>query len=146
MRRFLCLWFSHPLFDAQSMAVVTLLDADGKNALQTPDSSIAIGYTPAAPESSGTGWITATVCAGKKGQTPAAAVVRLRYSAGLWTKQKEVEADFKGGMVLDAGVLLGAQGQDAEGHAFVQIVRGTVEAAGDVQIDFVSPLMCRWPR
>ena len=38
----------------------------------------------------------------------------------------------------DTGVLLGAQGQDAEGHAFVQIVRGNAEATGDVQVDFVA--------
>ena len=68
--------------------------------------------------------------AGKKGQTPAAATVRLCYSEGPWTGKKEVDASFRGSMSLGTGVLLGAPGQDAEGHAFVQIVRDHAEAGG----------------
>ena len=136
--RNLCLWFSHPLFDAQSVADVTLLDSGGQTPLKTPVSHIASGYTSASPSHADVGWITMTVCAGSKGQTPPAATVRLRYSVGPWRQCAEIAADYRGSKTLANGVLLAAQGQDADGQTFVQIVCDRSAGADDTQLDFVA--------
>ncbi len=79
--RFLCLWFSQPAFDAQSVGKVTLLGATGQP-LETPTRDCATSVSPASAENWNIGWITASLCAGRMGQTPPAISVRLEYSAG----------------------------------------------------------------
>ena len=133
--RFLCLWFSHPLFDRQSVAEISLLDADGKKSLELPTREKAIGAIPAAPENANTGWITVTLCAGKKGQIPPKATVILRYSGGAWQFWTEIAPDFRGTRTLGDDVMLSDPGQNSDGNAFIQITRG---ASADEQFDFVA--------
>ncbi len=139
--RFLCLWFSHPLFDAQSVAEITLLDAEGKAPLKTPTGDRAIRRIPPAAPHPETGWITATVCAGSKGKIPPSATIVLRYSVGPWQYWADVAADFNGARALGAGVMINAPGQDADHCAFVQITRDSSTDKGDEQFDFVAVLL-----
>jgi hypothetical protein len=136
--RFLCLWFSHPLFDAQSVAEVTLLDADGKRPLETPTDNRAVGKIAASPENANTGWITATVCAGKMLQIPQLATMSLRYSVGAWQFWDDIAPDFHGTQALANGVMLSDPGQNSAGHAFVQIARDSSADTGVEQFDFVA--------
>ncbi|MBC8126655.1 MAG: protein kinase [Gloeobacteraceae cyanobacterium ES-bin-144] len=133
--RFLCLWFSHPLFDRQSVTEISLLDADGKNPLELSSGEQSTGAIPAAPENANTGWITATLCAGKKGRIPPKATVMLRYSGGAWQFCAEIAPDFRGTQFLADGVMLSDPGQKSDGNAFIQITRGG--SAGE-QFDFVA--------
>jgi len=136
--RFLCLWFSHPLFDAQSVAEIALLDADGKRPLKTPAGDFAVGRIPASPASGNTGWITATVCAGTKSHIPPFATVALRYSEGPWQFWNDIAPDFHGTQALASGVTLSDPGQNSDGHAFVQIARDKSADTGVEQFDFVA--------
>gem|GEM_PF-1902642 len=142
--RFLALWFSHPLFDKQSVAEVTLLDVEGKAHLETPVegrlAGRAIGHIPASIEHPETGWITATLCAGSIENSPSDATVSLRYSLGPWEFCREIAPDYRGGYSLGNGVMLGAMGQDAEKGAFVQFTRDSSLDAGSEQFDFVAIL------
>ena len=136
--RFLCLWFSHPLFDAQSIAQITLLDAESKNPLPVPTSDFASQMTPVTPKTGNTGWIVATLCAGKKGGIPPFATVSLRYSVGPWQFWDETAADYQGTKTLGNGVLLASPGQGADGHAFVETTRDRSVDPDNEQFDFVA--------
>lgn len=136
--RFLCLWFSHPLFNTESIANLTLLDADGKAPLKTPSGNMATQFTPATFEHPETGWLTATICAGSEGHIPPSATVSLRYSVGPWQIQDGIAADFRGTKALSTGVKLNAPGQDADGHAFILITRDKSVDPANEQFDFVA--------
>ncbi|MEI6656519.1 MAG: protein kinase, partial [Verrucomicrobiota bacterium] len=98
--RFLCLWFTHPLFDALSVAEISLLAADGKASLDIPSGELAIGRMPAWQGASNVGWITATLCAGTMNHIPPRATVILRYSVGAWQFWDDIAPDFCGTQAL----------------------------------------------
>jgi len=135
--RFLCLWFSHPALDAQSIVELTLMDEAGRP-LEAPIGGVTSSVAPAYDDSQNLGWITASVCAGREGKTPPRATVKLRYSAGPWRNGTDVPADFRGTITLSDGVLLVAPGQDSDGHAFVSLARDLSVDSGDEQFDFVA--------
>ena len=135
--RFLCLWISHPAFDAQSVAEIQLLDDAGKP-LDVPTNNFATGVSPPAPDSQNLGWITATLCAGRMGEIPPMASVHLNYSSGPWQIWVVVAADFHGSMALGNGVHLTDPGQGADGKAFVQFTRDRTQDPGIDQFDFVA--------
>lgn len=136
--RFLCLWISHPQFDAMSLIELKLLDSEEKEPLKTPTGNFAFRSIPASPENADMGWITATLCAGKKGAIPPRAAVVLRYSAGAWQFWNDIAPDFHGTQALANGVMMNGPGQDADGHAFIQITRDSSQDTGVEQFDFVA--------
>jgi hypothetical protein len=136
--RFVSLWISHPLFDAQSLVEIKLLDAGGKEPLKTPTGSFGFQPIPASPDNADTGWITATLCAGKKGAVPPKATVLLRYGVGPWRFLNEIASDFKGTMMLGNGVMLGTPGQDADGHAFIQVTHDSNPESVAEQFGFAA--------
>lgn len=135
--RFLCLWFSQPAFDAQSVMKVTLLNEVGQP-LETPTHDFATGVSPASAENWNLGWITASLCAGRIGQTPPKVTVRLEYSAGAWQFWDELPVNFHGSMALSNGVLVADPAQGADGKAFVQVTRDHAQDPGNEQFDFVA--------
>jgi serine/threonine protein kinase len=135
--RFLCLWFSQPAFDAQSVGKITLLN-EANQPLETPTHDFATGISPASPESWNLGWITASLCAGRMGQTPPKVTVRLEYSAGAWQFWDELPVNFHGSMALSNGVLVTDPAQGADGKAFVQVTRDHAQDPGNEQFDFVA--------
>ena len=136
--RFLCLWFSHPLFDTLSVAEISLLDADGKKSLDVPTGELAIGRMPAGQENSNVGWITATLCAGTMNHIAPRATVNLRYSEGAWQFWDDVAPNFQGTQALGNGVIHNGPGQNSDGHAFIQITRDRSSDTGVEQFDFVA--------
>lgn len=136
--RFLCLWFSHPLIDRQSVMNVRLFEKDGETPLRVPLNDIATGPLPASEQTDGSGWITATRCAGTMTDFPKEAVVSLRYSLGPWEYTKEIPADFNGTMALDNTAFTTSPGQNADGNSFIQITDSIDPDLKDEQIDFVA--------
>ena len=135
--RFLCLWFSQPALDAQSVAKITLLN-DASQPVETPTHDFATSVSQPSPENWNLGWITASVCAGRMGQTPAKVTVRLEYSAGPWRFVDELPVDFHGSMAVSNGALVTDPGQGADGKAFVQLTRDRTQDPGHEQFDFVA--------
>ena len=135
--RFLCLWFSHPALDAQSVVKVELLDDAGKP-FETPVSDTATSVSPPGPESGSLSWITASICAGRMGETPPRATVRLHYSASPWQFWDDIVGDFQGVMTLSEGVVTSGPAQGADGRAFIQFTRDHTLDAGDQEFDFVA--------
>ncbi len=136
--RFLCLWFSHPLFDRHSIANIRLFEKDGKTPLEIPTGNQATDSIASSPEHENTGWITATRCVGTKTDFPGEAVVKLRYSIGPWKSTVEIPADFNGTMALSGTAFTTSPGQNANGNAFIQITDSTHPELNDEQIDIVA--------
>ncbi len=138
-QRFICLWFSHPKFDAQSIVQITLLDDKGKP-LDVPSKEWGSGVSPPQGDTQNLGWITATLCAGRRGHTPDFATVQLRYSAGAWQFGDDLPVDFNGFRALGNGVQLTPPGQGTDGRAFVMLTHDSGKDAGVEQFDFVAIL------
>jgi hypothetical protein len=121
--RFLYFWFSHPALDNNSFQRVTLLDGGGQPL------PAAAGGSSASSQciSDSLGWIMRTLCPGYAGQIPPTINIRLEYSLGPWKTWSEIASDYKGGLALGNGVMLGTIGQNAAGHAFVSITRSDFE-------------------
>ena len=134
--RFLCVWVSHPAFDAQSVVELMLVDEAGRP-LKVPTGSEASSVFPSDAESQNLGWVTAAICAGKEDEIPPRASLKLRYSAGPWQQSGEVPV-VRGRIVLGNGVLLTDPGQDSAGRAFVAFTCDLSVDSGDEQIDFVA--------
>lgn len=136
--RYLCLWISHPDFDALSVAEVTLLDGHGQP-LNPPSANFGNLLTPKNDKLT-PGWITHVVPAGNEGDPSRIIQVRLEYSGGAWQSYDELEEGFLGGRTLDNGVLATNTGQGANGKAFVGLVRTRSLDTGITQYDFVASL------
>ncbi len=134
--RFLCLWFSHPGFDALSIANVALLD-DKDQPLKTPSDDFANMFTPKSDKHK-TGWLTHVICAAHEGDTDRFARVRLDYSQGAWKLFGEQAADFQGRKALSNGVHVTATGEGEDGQAFVELTRDSSLDTGITQFDFLA--------
>lgn len=134
--RFLCLWFSHPGFDALSFAKVTMLD-DKDEPLKTPSDDFANVFTPKGDKLK-TGWLTHVLCAGRAGDADRIAKLRLDYSQGAWKPHGDLAADFRGRMAVGNGVHVTAAGQGEDGQAFVELTRDSSLDTGITQFDFVA--------
>jgi serine/threonine-protein kinase len=134
---FLQLWFSHPLFDKQSLKDVTLLDEAGQ-----PLPLNAVGMmgsrTCSAADAHGhgenLGWLTYTVSPKTDSHT---VTVRLRYALGALQKTNEVVVKPNNSAVvgLEGGSQLGSVGQNVDGKAFVSIA---VNSAGTKDRNFAA--------
>ncbi|MGA2259206.1 MAG: hypothetical protein ABSG53_31420, partial [Thermoguttaceae bacterium] len=127
-RRFLCLWFSHPLFDWQGIDEVTLLDTAGKPIPLGEDGTI-ISRIRSAEEINGPdrlGWLTYTTSWDTDSPT---VTVRLRYTLGPLERTREVDVTPNNftEISLEGGSRLKHIGENSDGHAFVAIV---VDTAG----------------
>ena len=136
--RFLFLWFSHPGIDEDSFKRVTLFDAEGK---PLAPGTGAYTYDSKAPDDSNgnTGWIDYNLSPGYAGHIPASVTIRLEYSTGPWTREREIPSDYNGTMSLGGHVMLGLIGQNADGHAFISITRSDMEKP-DTQYSFIALL------
>jgi tetratricopeptide (TPR) repeat protein/predicted Ser/Thr protein kinase len=134
--RFLCLWFTHPGFDALSVASVTMLD-DKDQPLKTPSDDFANVFTPKGDKLK-TGWLTHVLCAGRVGDADRIAKLRLDYSQGAWKPHCDLAADFQGRMAVGNGVHVTAAGQGEDGQAFVELTRDSSLDTGITQFDFVA--------
>jgi serine/threonine protein kinase len=115
--RYLCMWFTHPLIDGQSVSKVTLVDAETNVTL--PFSNHAHVKHPIYDLPNGsTGWIAYTKSLGDHEGTLDRAVISLRYSIGGWREG----GDFLNGSVaLGDGAFISQPGQNQAGYASVQI-------------------------
>ncbi len=136
--RFLCLWFSHPLIDKQTMASVRLFQEDGKTPLDIPTGRFSMRHIPKSDETGGTGWITATVCAGTRTEFPDQAVVSLRYGLGKWDLVNEISANYRETKATGKWRMIYEPGQDSDGNAFIQITSEAPAETKDIQFDFVA--------
>jgi serine/threonine protein kinase len=134
--RFLCLWFSHPGFDALSVGNVTMLD-DKDQPLKTPSDDFATMFTPKSDKLK-TGWLTHVLCAGRVGDADRIAKVQLDHSKGAWKPHGDLTADFQGRMALSNGVHVTATGQGEDGQAFVELTRDSSLDTDITQFDFVT--------
>lgn len=134
--RFLCLWFSHPGFDALSVANITLLD-DKDQPLKTPSDDFATLFTPKSDKLK-TGWLTHVICAAHEGDADRFARVRIDYSQGAWKPYGEQTADFQERKALSNGVHITATGQGTDGQAFVELTRDRSLDTGVTQFDFLA--------
>jgi serine/threonine protein kinase len=134
--RFLCLWFSHPLFDQQSHAALTFLDHTGAP-LAPPLKALHWGNqtSPAAE-----GWIISTARLSPFDDVPPSLIARLDYSLGAWTYAQEfpVAAKTTHTTVLTDGTVVGSLGQNADGNAFIEISLNPKSANKSEQLDFVA--------
>jgi predicted Ser/Thr protein kinase len=133
-RRYLCLWFSHPLFDKKSIVNITLRDEAGAKL----SGSVGWNSRPAEPQYGNTGWIIASICANENGATPSKITVSLLYGVGDWEIEEPIKSDFKGFRALDGDSSTGMPLQNLEGRTFLQIHRN--EDREDIvnQFDFVA--------
>ena len=84
------------------------------------------------------GWITYTLSPGAMGHTPSTANIRLRFSAGPWNPESDIEPDFHGVMTLSYGGTLNGIGQTAAGKAFVAITESAHGGEMTGQLGFVA--------
>ena len=112
---FLYLWFSHPLFDRQSLNEVTLLDAKGVPIPPGADGMLASAERESDQIDGETGWLTHTLC---PGSIPPTVTVRLRYSLGPWEGERQFKIDEQGTIALGNGSQFNGIGQNAAGKAF----------------------------
>jgi len=117
--RLLTLWFSHPVFDSQSLNEVTLLDDSGQPIPQ-PFGSLG-AMAEAAAQNGNTPWLVHTLSAGAATNLPARVTVRLHYTLGPPAYPEPIAPDFRGAMSLPGGSMLNGLGQSADGKAFVSI-------------------------
>ncbi len=138
--RFLFFWYSHPLFDDDTIIQITLLDSDGKAPLKVPSGFSISRANPPTQKRPDTGWATATICAGRKGEIPPHATALLRYSAGPWTFLKNFAVSDAGFFFLKGNIML-TLGQDIDNHAFMQINGHPSSGKGDEQFRFIAILL-----
>jgi hypothetical protein len=119
---FLHIWFSHPLFDRQSLNEVTLLDGAGRE--------IALGAGGMLAGDAGQEtkdgdyrlvWLTDTLSPGDVDHFPPAVMVRLRYTIGPWENRQAFAPNKRGPIPLGNGSQFNGIGQDARGKAFFAI-------------------------
>ena len=135
--RFLSLWFSHPGFDALSLAEVRLIDPATGEPVENPHGA-ATGFARDPAHPSAAAWITVTQSPGTFGKLPARVEVRLRFSAGPWRAGEELPLTGRVRSSLSDGASVGSPGQDADNRAFVEIVRDTTQDTQAEQIDFLA--------
>jgi hypothetical protein len=129
--RFLHLWFSHPLFDQQSLNEVALFDNSGKP-VEPRDGML--GSRACGPDDGDRlGWLTHTLNPGFGRDTPPAITIRLRYTLGPWKDERQVGPDESGVMAVGEGSQLNGVGQNAEGKAFLALA---VNMEKDAAIQF----------
>ncbi len=126
---FLHLWFSHPLFEDQSLGEVTLLDGAGKP--RPPGASGMLAKSAEAAKDlvdrdDHLGWLTYTL---SPGSAPSIVTVRLRYTLGPWERPRLFAPDQNGIVALGNGSQFNGAGQDAEGKAFFAIAVDTKQDA-----------------
>jgi serine/threonine protein kinase len=126
---FLHLWFSHPLFEDQSLGEVTLLDGAGKP--RPPGASGMLAKSAEAAKDlvdrdDHLGWLTYTL---SPGSAPSIVTVRLRYTFGPWERPRLFAPDQNGIVALGNGSQFNGAGQDAEGKAFFAIAVDTKQDA-----------------
>jgi predicted Ser/Thr protein kinase len=129
--KFLHFWFSHPLFDRQSLVDVTLLDADATLFPAGAGGSAASSARAASEGPQKLGWVMATLCPGQQDPEPRVVTVRLRYAIGPLQNAQEAARDFTGGMSLTRNAQLNGIGQNARGEAFVAIAVDTKADAAE---------------
>jgi tRNA A-37 threonylcarbamoyl transferase component Bud32 len=117
--RILTLWFSHPAFDPQGWAEITLLDDSGQPIPQ-PFGSLGSVLSDWSQNANPT-WKVATLSAGAATNLPARVGVRLRYAIGPVENPKTLKPDFRGGMSFPGGSLLNGIGQNSYGQTFVSV-------------------------
>jgi serine/threonine protein kinase len=138
--RYLGLWFSHPLFDQQSHAKITLLDHTGAP-LPPPGKSLS-WQTQSVPPSTNRaeGWIILTSRLSHFDDTPKNLIARLDYSLGAWTYTKEIPVTphITHTEVLTDGTVIGSPGQNAAGKAFIETSFNPKSVSQVEQLDFVA--------
>lgn len=138
--RFLCLWFSHPLFDKQSHAKVTILDHTGAP-LPTPLKALhRRTQSMTADKNLSEGWIIPTLSLHNFGDSPKPVIVRLDYSLGPWTYTREmpVTPHATKTTVLTDGTIIGLPGQNTAGQAFIETSFNPKSVSQVEQLDFVA--------
>jgi len=125
---FLHFWFSHPLFESDSLVDLSLTTEAGNPTPGTMSASSSQRHN-------GIGWIMATRSPGLVGGLPKTIDVRLRYVIGPLkeVRECEVSAGNTTMMSLHGGSQLGGYGQTHEGRAFLSI---SVDRAGMTQQHF----------
>ena len=134
--RFLCLWFSHPGFDALSFANVTLLD-DKDQPLKTPSDDFATMFTPKSDKMK-TGWLTHVLCAASEGDADRFAKVQIDFSQGAWTFHDTFPLDAHQHTIMDHGVNATGIGQGEDGRAYAELTRHKGLDTGTTQFDFLA--------
>lgn len=138
--RYLGLWFSHPLFDKQSHAKITLLDHTG--APLPPASKSLSWQTQSIPPNTdrAEGWIILTSRLSHLDDTPRNIIASLDYSLGAWTYTKElpVNSHITHTEVLTDGTVIGSPGQNAAGKAFIETSFNPKSVSETEQLDFVA--------
>jgi hypothetical protein len=143
--RFLCLWFSHPLFDKQSHVKLTILDHTGaplsspRKALHRQTQSMA-AHNSRSEGWISEGWIIPTLSLHNFGDSPNPVIVRLDYSLGAWTYTREmpVTPHAMQTTVLNDGTVIGSPAQDAAGKAFIETSFNPKSVSQVEQLDFVA--------
>jgi beta-lactamase regulating signal transducer with metallopeptidase domain len=126
-------WFTHPLFDSESIGTVELFDKQGKSLSEL---NREYGNHFAAPWLQEPGWIRYTL-AGVKSTFSEVMDIRFRYSLGPWEAIETIAADYRGGMSLGQNETLGSIGQNKEGKAFITLTRDLTKNP-DTQFSFVA--------
>lgn len=134
--RFLTLWFSHPLFDRQSVGTITLLNAQDQTPLKQPTKASSVRQYPP-DQTTDEGWLIANVSPATFETSPASVIVQLRYTLGPWTSAGQLPIKTNYSEIMTDGTALSSPAQDAEGKAFVEANRKP-RTGEEQQLDFVA--------
>lgn len=135
--RFLCLWFSHPLFDKSSYGEIMLLDPDNRQPLETPTKSWAHNNT-GPDKTTVEGWTMFAMSPGKFGAIPPRVIVRLKYSLAPWIYVGELPLKPNYLKFMTGGTMINAPGQDQSGQAFIDLTQPTNSTNEATQWDLVA--------
>jgi predicted Ser/Thr protein kinase len=121
--RYLYLWFSHPLFDLDSLNEVTLLNDKGAVIPPGAPRGSASGRQGANEYDDNLGWLTATLSLDPGKDAVHHITVQLRYTMGPLENVHElvVKPNHHTAMDLEGESQLNGLGQDVDGNAFVSI-------------------------
>lgn len=125
--RILHLWFSHPLFGADSSAEILLLDDRGKVIPRGANGSAMSKTTGATQQNGNRGWFVTSLCPDSATNRPSDINMQLRYVIGPLENIQELSVAPKHSvsMTLDGGSVLNGMGQNVDGRAFVSIAANT---------------------
>lgn len=128
--KFLHLWISHPLFDSENHATLTLLTTNGQPIKLGADGHNAGTRHNLDDKSDGLSWYITTLSPGEGEQIPLQVDIKLDYALGPLEHIKEIPADYSGSMTLEANSQLNGLGQNSEGEAFIAISADTRKDSG----------------
>ncbi|MEI6781664.1 MAG: serine/threonine-protein kinase [Verrucomicrobiota bacterium] len=118
------MWFSHPLFDGQSLVGVTLGDSSG-TILPIINGGSTTGRQTPDKDNGNLGWLIYTLNRGAGLDFPRVINAKLRYTYGRWENQREIPADFSGKLVFeDDDCQFMGIGQTGNGGSFIALGYG----------------------